>query len=92
MVGTTEDEIGIEEVNGLKYRVVNRTTTFDDPPDINGKSKPPIVVELSRTLITSNEDKIVELEAKNDILEAAKIDFEARITELEAKVATLEAK
>ncbi len=68
-------------VDGKIYLITERLF-FDDKDDnilID-------VQELSRIEIKSDKDKIVDLEAKNAILEAAKTDFETRIRELESKV------
>ncbi len=81
---TIENE-SIELLKGKRYKVIYRETTFDDPPDEDGNTPEPILVELSRVEIKSDKEKIVDLEAKNVILEAAKLDFETRIAELEAK-------
>ncbi len=70
MVGITTDEVVIiEEEDGRKYRVNERTTTFDDPPDKDGKAKETIIVELSREQIFNDKERITLLEAKIKVLE-----------------------
>lgn len=60
----------IEEINGIKYKVVHDVTTYDDPPDENGFAKEPLMVEISREEIKSDKDKIAELEARILVLES----------------------